>query len=249
MGEGLRRSIAAASLTALVVALGSATTLPLSACVGDECKGSTMAWGCAPGELDATGADGGLTCCRQGVMLDENHWATTLPNAGWLDFPAFRVWELYPGGWTGSRVPYAFYPYSAINISPGAQQGGVDAPIASDDPPDAPNSNWTEAPGNLGEFIYQCPGYPGPTSQSCKEQNGRVQVENATCSGTVALVVIGFLPVDHITEDMKGPCWKAAEAAGTLPWQTAGSGDGGTADSAGQDAAQGDAAPRDARGQ
>ena len=180
-----RGAAASGAVALLGLALQSAGPLASASCDGHECDPHWVDYGCP-----ANGANP-PDCCDQGVMLDDDHWATTLESVDWLPFQSYEHLRLHIGAWTGSRMPDE--GLSGIWISPG-NSGDPDAPLPLMDPTDAPVGATTLATGNLGEFEKVVPGL--------------VEVLNATCSPQRVRVVIGFPSPEGgvVTQDMKGPC-------------------------------------------
>jgi hypothetical protein len=163
-----------------------------AACDGHECDPHESDWGCAGDDVEPSDE-----CCAQGVMVDSDHWATTLPNADWLNFYSYDTIRLHYSAWTGKRQPDE--GLSSIWIAPAAPEGPP-APFPDAYPADAADGgvdNTTLASGNLGEFDKLGP--------------GEAWVENATCSPTIVRVVIGFPHLEGgVPPEYIGPCQKRA---------------------------------------
>jgi hypothetical protein len=189
VGRWRRGAAAGGAVTLLGIALQSVGPLASASCDGHECDPHLADYGC----LDANVAPG-AACCKEGLMLDPDHWATTLQSADWIPFQSYETLRLHFAAWTGSRVPDI--GLSTIDIAPAAPEG-PDAPFPPNDPPDAPVDNATVASGNLGEFQYV--------------SAGLVEVLNATCSPGIVRVVVGFPSIDAgeggaIPAEYRGPC-------------------------------------------
>jgi hypothetical protein len=174
----------------LGLALQSAAPLATASCDGHECDPHWVDYGCPESNVAPSEA-----CCDQGCMIDDDTWASTPQNAGWLPFLSYEQLRLHLGAWVKGRgVPEQ--GFSSILIAPAAPP---DAPFPDADPTDATVDETTVASGNLGEFV--------------KIGSDLVIVENATCSAQLVRVIIGFPKVEGgVTSAMKGPCQKSAKA-------------------------------------
>ena len=185
-----RGAAASGAVTLLGLALQSAAPMATASCDGHECDPHWVDYGCpAHGKNPPD-------CCDQGVMLDDDHWATTLESADWLPYQSYEYLRLHTGAWTGDRMPDE--GLSGIWIS-GGNSGDPDAPLPLVDPTDAPVGATTMATGNLGEFVKVAP--------------GMVEVLNATCSPQRVRVVVGFPKIEGgvVPPELTGPCRRSAK--------------------------------------